>query len=130
MKASQPSSMAAIPRAGTRTRPDQEECTLVEVSDSGEITLDFRSTDIVRCACPRLDISDMDTDQELLDSLTKSMKDTLASAASRSLVVRVTLSGRGVLCHSLRRPSFAEELPEEINQDWEGQMPLHVVGSH
>ena len=97
---------------------------LVEVSDSGGITLDFRSTDIVRWACPRLDISDMDTDQELLDSLTECMEDTLASAASRSVVVRVTLSGRGVLCHSLRRPSFAEELREEINQDWEGQMPF------
>ena len=94
---------------------------MVEVSDSGEITLDFRSTDIVRWVRPLLDISKVETEQDLLDKIGELLQETVSSTAGRSVVARITLSGRGVLYDYLRRPDTIEGLREEINLDWQGQ---------
>ena len=97
---------------------------LVEVSDSGGITLDFRSTDIVRWVHPLLDISKVETEQDLLDRIGELLQKTLSSTAGRCVVAQITLSGRGVLYDYLRRPETIEGLREDINQEWERQSPF------
>ena len=97
---------------------------LVEVSDSGEIMLDFRSTDIVRWVRPVLDISKVETEQDLLDRIGELLQESLSSTAGRCAVARITLSGRGVLYDYLRRPETIEGLREDINQEWERRSPF------
>ena len=97
---------------------------LVEVNDSANVSLDFRSMDTVRWSRPCLDISSMETEQDLLESSSDLMGESLSAAEGRSVVARITLIGRGVISHSLRRPGFMEEVREDVNQEWQGQSPF------
>ena len=97
---------------------------MVEVNDSTVSSLEFHATDKVRWVRLRLDIAGLETEQELLDSLVDRLQEALSAAEGRPVVARVTLTGRGNLCDSLRRPNQVEQLREEVNQDWEGQEPF------
>ena len=66
----------------------------------------------------------LETEQKLLDSLDRCLEEASERAERRSVVVRVTLSGRGPLYHSLRRPDLIEELLEEVNGQWVDQSPF------
>ena len=67
---------------------------------AGDLTV--RSLDVVRWEAVTLDISDMDSDQDLVDVLTQRLEDTLA-AAERSVICRVRLIGRSPLQHASAR---------------------------
>ena len=97
---------------------------LVEIDDSRQVRLDFRAVDVVRWERLSLDISDMESEQDLLDSLDRCLEDAFERTEGRPMVARVTLSGRGPLYHSLRRPDFVEDLSEEINGQWADQSPF------
>ena len=97
---------------------------LVDVDDAGTVHLDFRAMDTVRWERPLLDISHMETEQDLIDGLHQSMEDALASSAGRSVVVRIALSGRGPLHGSLRQPSFIEGLLDDLNGEWAEGSPF------
>ncbi len=97
---------------------------LVEVDGFGHVSLDFRPMDTVRWERLHVDISRMDTEQNLLDDLHQVMEDTIASAAGRSVVVRITLSGRGALHGSLRQPKAIDDLVEAVNEPWTEQSPF------
>ena len=66
----------------------------------------------------------METEQELLDSLDRCLEEVSERAEGCSVVARVTLSGRGALHQSLRRPEFVEQLLEGVNDDWADQSPF------
>ncbi len=91
---------------------------LVEVDDSGRTKLDFRPVDTVRWEHIDLDVSGIETEQNLLDRLHERMESALESRDGRGVVARVTLSGSGVLHGSLRRSDFLEQLTDTINNDW------------
>ena len=97
---------------------------LVEVDDAGYVRLDFRSVDIVRWERTVLDISQMDAEQDLIDGIDQSIDDALNGADGRSLVVRTTLAGRGVLHGSLRQPEFLEHVMEVVNDEWAVRSPF------
>ncbi len=97
---------------------------LVEVDDDGTVNLDFRAVDTVRWERRALDISSMETTQDLLDQLPQSMEDALAEADGRSVVLRITLTGRGVLHGSLRRQDFIEDMLNELNGEWANRSPF------
>ncbi len=97
---------------------------LVEVDDDGAVSLDFRAVDTVRWERPALDISDMETDQDLIDGLHQGMEDALEGSAGRSVVVRIALSGRGPLHGSLRQPSFIEGVMDDLNREWAERSPF------
>ena len=97
---------------------------LVDVDDDGSVNLDFRAVDTVRWERPVLDISDMETEQDLIDGLHQGMEDALQSSAGRSVVVRIALSGRGPLHGSLRQPSFIEGVMDDLNGEWANRSPF------
>ena len=97
---------------------------LVEVDESGYADLDFRPVDTVRWERLSMDISALDTEDELLSTIHDEMSDLLDGAGGRSVVVRVTLTGRGVLSRSLRRPNAIDGLVEPVNQDWAERTPF------
>ena len=97
---------------------------LVEVDDEGNVGLDFRPMDTVRWARLVSDIGAFETEQELLDALHERMQGMLDGAEGRSVVVRMTLTGRGELNRTLRRPSTTEDLVEAINREWAEGSPF------
>ena len=97
---------------------------LVEVDDDGTANLDFRAVDTVRWERLDIDISSMATTQDLLDQLPQSVDEALSGADGRSVVLRITLTGRGVLHGSLRRPGFIEDILNDLNGEWAHRSPF------
>ncbi len=97
---------------------------LVEVDDGGKVCLEFRPMDVVRWESLSVDIGRFATDQELLDALHKGMQVLADAAGGRSIVVRVTLTGRGQLNRNLCRPNTIEDLVEETNREWAQRSPF------
>lgn len=97
---------------------------VVEVDDSRNVRLDFRAIDTVRWERPVLDISSMQTAQDLLNGLHQSTEKALGKADGRSIVLRFTLEGRGALYDSLRKQDFMQDLLDDLNGEWSGQSPF------
>jgi len=95
----------------------------VEVDDNGQVTLQFRPVDVVRWEAVTLDISDMESDQDLVDGLTQRLEDTLA-AAERSVLCRVRLIGRGPLHSTLQRDGYLESLRSVLNSTGVQRLPF------
>jgi DNA repair exonuclease SbcCD nuclease subunit len=88
---------------------------LVEVSDSGHVSLDFHAMDVVRWAQLDVDISDLETEQALLDRIKGELVLRQNDADGRSVMFRLVLTGRGQLHLTLNRPSFVDDLFERVN---------------
>lgn len=98
---------------------------LVEVDDGRNARLEFRAMDTVRWEQRELDVSRMETDQDLLGELHEAMRQMLDAADGRPIIARLALTGRGVLHSSLRKPGFTlEQLTEDINNEWAGASPF------
>ena len=97
---------------------------LVEVDDGGNVDLKFLPTATVRWETLPVDITPFETEQELLDALQEGMQGLLDSTGGRSVIVRVTLTGRGELNRSLRRPNTIDDIVEEINREWAEASPF------
>ena len=91
---------------------------LVEVEDGENVRLEFHPMDVVRWEWLPVDIGAFETEQQLLDALHEGMQGLTDDADGRSVVVRVTLTGRGELNRTLRRPNFIDGLVEAINRKW------------
>ena len=88
---------------------------LVEVDDYGAVTLDFRSTDVVRWETLLLDIGGSDTEQSLIDAANELAESVLEAADGRSVVARLTLTGRGPMHRWLRREGTANDFRDQLN---------------
>ena len=97
---------------------------LVEVDPNGNVSLDFRATDTVRWERAVVDISALETEQALLDELHDAAQGLLDSSDGRSVVARITLTGRGELNQFLRRAGAVEDLLEGVNEQWAGRSPF------
>ncbi len=97
---------------------------VVEVDDNRNVRLDFRAIDTVRWERPVLNISTMQTAQDLLNGLQQSTEEALSGADGRSIVLRITLEGRGALYDSLRKQDFMQDLLDDLNGEWSGQSPF------
>ena len=97
---------------------------LVEVDDYGDVHLDFRSVDTVRWAQADLDVSRTNSVPGLIEGLHQRIQDSLAESDGRSVVLRISLSGRGGVHRSLQQPTFIEELMGEVNREWAERSPF------
>ena len=97
---------------------------LVEVDDGGNVSLDFRATDTVRWELASVDIGTLETEQDLLDAIDDGMQSLLDGAEGRSVVVRVTLTGRGELNRFLRQPGAVDDLLAGVNDQWADRLPF------
>jgi DNA repair exonuclease SbcCD nuclease subunit len=97
---------------------------LVEVHDTGSISLDFRATDTVRWELASTDIGTLETEQDLLNEIDDKMQSLLDGAEGRSIVVRMTLNGRGELTRFLRQPGAVDDLLGVVNDRWADRLPF------
>ncbi|MCY4417556.1 MAG: DNA repair exonuclease [Chloroflexi bacterium] len=97
---------------------------LVEVDDTGNVGLEFRPTDTVRWERINIDISALETEQDLLNEIDDAMQNLLDGAEGRSVVVRMTLTGRGEVNQFLRQAGAAEQLLASINDQWAERLPF------
>ena len=97
---------------------------LVEVDDTGKISLDFRPTDTVRWERVSIDISAMETEQDILNEIDDGMHSLLDGAEGRSVVVRMTLTGRGELNRFLRQPGAVDDLLAGVNDQLADGLPF------
>ena len=97
---------------------------VVEVDDDRNVHLEFRAVDTVRWERLVLDISSMQTAQDLLNVLHQSTEEALGKANGRSIVLRITLKGRGALYDSLRTREFVQDLMDDLNGEWSGRTPF------
>ena len=97
---------------------------LVEVDDTGSVGLDFRPTDTVRWERVSIDISALETEQDLLDAVGGAMQNLLDGAEGKSVVVRTTITGRGELNRFLRRHGAVDDLLAVVNDQWAERLPF------
>ena len=97
---------------------------LVEVDAAGAVSLQFHATDTVRWERASIDISGMETEQDLLNEIDDAVQNLQDGAQGRSVVARITLNGRGQLNQSLRRPNAVGDILEVVNEEWAGQQPF------
>lgn len=97
---------------------------LVEVNDNREVSAQFQPVDVVRWETISIDISSLRTEQHLLDAINGSLADNQAASDGRSLIVRLTLEGRGDLHKTLTRPGFIADLLESTNTTWVQRSPF------
>ena len=91
---------------------------LVEVDDYGAVSLDFRPVDVVRWETLEVGIAALEAEQELIDAIDSAAASCAEYAGGRSVVFRLTLSGRGPLHLWLRSAGTLEELRERVNEQY------------
>jgi len=97
---------------------------LADVSDSGQVRLEFRPADSVRWESVEISIDGLETEQDLLDVVQKRSSEAVDEADSRHLIYRITIEGRGPVHHAVRRPGFADDLHDRVNDSYSGQTPF------
>lgn len=85
--------------------------------------LEFKPVDVIRWASLRLDIADLETEQAVLDAVTDLAESVLYEAEGRSAVVRLTLTGRGMLHRWLHRAETTADLAERLNAEYAAGNP-------
>ncbi len=91
---------------------------VVDVSEAGEASLRFCALEEVRWEVKRLSISELEDEQQLLESMSALLDETLAESsdnggrmgdsAMRSAIVRIILEGRGSLHEALQSDRLAD----------------------
>ncbi len=97
---------------------------IVEVADSREVRVEFRPVDVVRWESAEVSITDLETEQQLLDSIEGRLTTLQSEADGRHLVVRLSLTGSGELHPTLVRSDFVEQLLEDVNLRWKSRSPF------
>ena len=91
---------------------------LVEVDDYGVVSLEFRPVDMVRWETLEVGIAALEAEQELIDAIDSAAAACADAAGGRSVVFRLTLTGRGPLHRWLRSAGTLEELRERVNEQY------------
>lgn len=88
---------------------DPRGCYLVRVDDAGRAHPGFRPVDVVRWQLIDVPIEELETEEALVDAVTSAVGGA-CSAADRSIVARITLTGRGPMHTSLARPGLRADV--------------------
>jgi DNA repair exonuclease SbcCD nuclease subunit len=96
---------------------------LVEVSDSGQVSRNFRPVDVVRWENIEIDISGMDT-QAMITAIDDRVSETRDESDGRPVIIRIELTGRGPAHHDLVRPGALDDIASQVNDTWAAQRPF------
>ena len=80
--------------------------------------------DTVRWERVSIDIGALETEQDLLNEIDDGMQNLLDGAEGRSVVVRMTLAGRGELNRFLGQPGAVDDLLAGVNEQWAERLPF------
>ena len=72
----------------------------------------------------RIDIGALETEQDLLDAIDDAMQILVDGAEGRSVVARMTLTGRGELNQFLRQPGAVDDLLAGVSDQWAQRLPF------
>lgn len=78
-------------------------CYLVRVDETGRINPEFVATDVARWFTQEVDLTDLNTWDDLWDLINRRREEVRAAAAGRATILRLQLTGRGELHADLRR---------------------------
>lgn len=104
-------------------------CYLVDVSDNHRTELTFLPLDRVRWAVAEVDISSLATEQALIQSIEDALTRQALGHEGRASMIRVRLTGRGVLHAMLMQPDYAKDLTEGLRAQMEMRIPTRDGGS-
>ena len=96
--------------------PGPRGCLVVQVDGQGAVNARFEPVDCVRWSSIELQIDDLETEWDLIEALERTCDEIGDEAQGRPAIVRITLSGRGVLHSILRRPQVVEDLTERLRE--------------
>jgi DNA repair exonuclease SbcCD nuclease subunit len=96
--------------------PGPRGCLVVQVDGQGAVNARFEPVDCVRWSSIELQIDDLETEGDLIEALERTCDEIGDEAQGRPAIVRITLSGRGVLHSILRRPQVVEDLTERLRE--------------
>ena len=94
---------------------DPRGCYLVEVDEHGRTRPEFRPMDVVRWQRISVPIEPIATDDALIEAVGGALE-AAVDTAGRSVVAIVTLTGRGPVHASLRRPGFLADLHDIVRR--------------
>ncbi len=97
---------------------------LVEADGSGRVSLAFHAIDVVRWASSVVDVTGLDTEQDVFDAAEDAVDSLLAGADGRHVVYRLSVTGRGQLYQSTRREGFTSDLQEHLNDAYGARRPF------
>lgn len=104
-------------------------CYIVDVDADGNSSLTFHSLDRIRWFIETVDVTGMETEQELKDALELQLEAIRQEADGRSAIVRILLEGRGRIHELLHSGSALEELTEELRHpQFNGSVELQDDG--
>ncbi|BBH19366.1 exonuclease SbcCD subunit D [Paenibacillus baekrokdamisoli] len=87
-------------------------CYIVDVSDSKETIMTFAPLDVVRWEIVNVNIEGLSTEQALYDAVELAIKETQLASDGRPIMLKLHLSGRGLLHRSLLDAIFLQEFME------------------
>ncbi len=90
---------------------------LVNIDEQGRVNLEFHPTDVIRWERRRLDITELDSEQKVLNSILDMAGSVLKEAEGRSVILRIILDGRGDINSWLRRSDTLDEIMEHLNEE-------------
>jgi DNA repair exonuclease SbcCD nuclease subunit len=96
--------------------PGPRGCLVVQVGGQGAVNARFEPVDCVRWSASELQIDDLETEGDLIEVLERTCDEIGDEAQGRPAIVRITLSGRGVLHSMLQRPQVIEDLTERLRE--------------
>jgi DNA repair exonuclease SbcCD nuclease subunit len=100
---------------------------LVEVSETGHVSLEFREVDAVRWIDLRVTIEGREREQDLLDGLRETVSAAREDAPGRDLVCGLVIEGRGPLHAWVARDDTLETLRAQVNE-WSMDAPFLYCG--
>ena len=93
---------------------------LVEIDENGSVRLNFHSMDVVRWQSRECNITEIDNEHQLLDTIDELAHTTLEAANGLSVMFRLTLTGRGPMHRFLRRSGIVDDILEHLNGQFAG----------
>jgi exonuclease SbcD len=96
--------------------PGPRGCLVVQVDGQGAVNARFEPVDAARWFSHELHIDDLETEGDLVEALERTCDEIGDEAQGRPAIVRITLSGRGVLHSVLRRPQVVDDLTERLRE--------------
>ena len=91
-------------------------CYHVRVDETGRVKTEFVATDLIRWSTKKVDITDLDTVDDLLSALYKSREEARSQAEGRAVVLRLRLIGRGDLHSKLKRVEPDRDLAKVLRE--------------
>lgn len=97
---------------------------VAEIAAGRRTVVRFEPVDLVRWTTTPVSIDSLETEQHLLDATTTALEAALEAAEGRSVVVRLTLTGRGPLHAACQHAGFLNDVRTQLNESFTEHIPF------